>query len=175
MNELRYPIGRFTPPEICSPELRQQSIATLAACPDEMRRALAGLTASQLDAPYREGGWTVRQVVHHVPDSHMNAYVRHKLAATEELPEIKAYKEAAWAELPDGKSAEIELSLGLLAALHARWVWFLRALPTEMFDRAFVHPAMAGPVTLDQSIALYAWHSRHHVAHIDALRRRSGW
>ncbi len=172
-SNLRYPIGRFTPPAVYSGETRQQFLAELAACPGEMRRATAGLSPAQLDTPYREHGWTVRQVVHHVPDSHMNAYVRHKLAATEEQPAIKLYKEALWAELPEAKSAGIELSLGLLAALHARWGAFLAALPAEMFARTFAHPDL-GPVTLEQSVAMYAWHGRHHVAQIDALRRRNG-
>lgn len=174
LNVLRYPIGRFAPPPAYTAETRRQFLAELAACPAELRRATAGLSAPQLDTPYREHGWTVRQVVHHVPDSHMNAYVRHKLAATEEQPAIKLYKEALWAELPEAKSADIELSLTLVAALHARWGAFLGALPPEMFARAFAHPDL-GPVTLDQSVAMYAWHSRHHVAQIDALRRRRGW
>jgi hypothetical protein len=140
-----------------------------------MRRAVAGLDAAQLDTPYRDGGWTVRQVVHHVPDSHMNAYIRHKLAATEEQPTIRPYEEAIWAELPEAKAAEIELSLAILDALHARWDRFLRALPDAAFARTFIHPALPSPVSLDESVAMYAWHSRHHVGHIDALRRRQGW
>ncbi|MBP7243640.1 YfiT family bacillithiol transferase [Amaricoccus sp.] len=174
MQEQRYPIGRFAAPPAFSAETRRQFFAELAACPGELRRATAGLSAAQLDTPYREHGWTVRQVVHHVPDSHMNAYLRHKLAATEEQPAIKLYKEAIWAELPEAKSADIELSLVLVAALHARWLAFLEALPEEMFSRAFLHPDL-GPVTIEKSVAMYAWHGRHHVAQIDALRRRSGW
>lgn len=174
MNELRYPIGRFAPPAFYTAETRQLFLAQLAACPDEMRRAVAGLSAAQLDTPYRESGWTVRQVVHHLPDSHLNAYVRHKLAATEEQPAIKLYKEALWAELPEARTADVEISLALLAALHTRWGAFLAALPAEMFARTFAHPDL-GPVTLEKSVAMYAWHGRHHVAQIDALRRRSGW
>lgn len=173
--ERRYPIGRFTPPLGDTAGLRSASIATIAACPAEMRRAVEGLEAAQLDTPYRDGGWTVRQVVHHVPDSHMNAYVRQKLAATEELPTIRPYREDAWAELADAKVADIVLSLTLLTVLHERWVRFLHALPPEMFDRAFIHPAMPDPVSIDKSIAMYAWHGRHHVAQIDSLRRRNGW
>ncbi len=175
LSDLRYPIGKFRQAAAYTADLRSENIATIAACPAAMRRAVDGLQAAQLDTPYRDGGWTVRQVVHHVPDSHMNAYVRHKLAVTEERPTIRPYQEAAWAELADGKSADIALSLTLLAVLHERWERFLRALPSEMFDRAFIHPAMPEPVTLDRSIAMYAWHGRHHVAQIDALRRRSGW
>ena len=175
LNDQRYPIGRFAPPAVHTAETRQQFLAQLAACPAEMRRATAGLSAAQLDTPYREHGWTVRQVAHHVPDSHMNAYVRHKLAATEDQPTIRPYKEALWAERPEARSAEIELSLTLLAAVHARWDRFLRTLPEETFARTFIHPAMPNPVSLDESIAMYAWHGRHHVAQIDSLRRRSGW
>jgi uncharacterized damage-inducible protein DinB len=174
MNELRYPIGRFTPPDAYDAAAREGALAHLAACPAELRQVVAGLSAAQLDTPYRESGWTVRQVVHHLPDSHMNAYIRHKLAATEEQPAIKLYKEALWAELPEARTADVEISLALLAALHARWESFLGALPPAMFTRTFLHPDL-GPVTLDQSIAMYAWHGRHHVAQIDSLRRRSGW
>ena len=174
MNELRYPIGRFTPPDAYDAAARERALAHLAACPGELRRAVAGLSPAQLDTPYRESGWTVRQVVHHLPDSHLNAYVRHKLAVTEEQPVIKLYKEALWAELPEARTADVEISLALLAALHARWEAFLRALPPETFTRNFLHPDL-GPVALDQSIAMYAWHGRHHVAQIDSLRRRSGW
>lgn len=175
LNVLRYPIGRFVPPAAYTAATREQFVAELAACPGAMRRAVSGLSAAELDTPYREHGWTVRQVVHHVPDSHMNAYIRHKLAATEEQPTIRPYKEALWAELPEARSAEIELSLTLLAAVHARWDRFLRELPEETFARTFIHPAMPNPVSLDESIAMYAWHGRHHVAQIDSLRRRSGW
>jgi uncharacterized damage-inducible protein DinB len=174
IQQMRYPIGRFAPPPAFTPASRRQFLGELAACPGEVRRATTGLSAAQLDTPYREHGWTVRQVVHHLPDSHLNAYLRHKLAATEEQPAIKLYKEALWAELPEAKSGDIELSLALLAALHARWVAFLEALPEESFGRTFVHPDL-GPVELDKSVAMYAWHGRHHVAQIDALRRRSGW
>ena len=175
MNDLRFPIGKFTLPAAFTPELRRQHVAEIAACPREMRRAVAGFTQEQLDTPYRDGGWTVRQVVHHVPDSHMNAYIRHKLAATEDLPTIRPYREAAWAELPDGKSGDIEVSLQLLEAVHERWHRFLTALASESFARTFLHPEIPGPVSLEKSVAMYAWHGRHHVAHIDALRRRQGW
>ncbi len=126
---------------------------------------MAGLTDPQLDTPYRPGGWTIRQVVHHVPDSHMNAYVRMKLAVTEDAPSITTYEEALWAELPEAKTAPIEMSLALLEALHTRWVMFLRALPESDFSKPFVHPQW-GRVTVDESITMYAWHCRHHAAHI---------
>jgi hypothetical protein len=175
MEDLRYPIGKFTQPAAYTSDLRHQHVAQIAACPGEMRRAVAGLSSTQLDTPYRDGGWTVRQVVHHVPDSHMNAYIRHKLAATEDQPTIRTYKEALWAELPDGRSGDIEVSLQLLAAVHERWHRFLTALAPDGFQRTFLHPDISGPVSLAKSVAMYAWHGRHHVAHIDALRHRNGW
>jgi len=175
MSDLRYPVGKFSPPAAYTADLRRQHMAAIAACPAEMRRAGAGLSAAQLDTPYRESGWTVRQVVHHVSDSHVNAYIRQKLAATLELPTITPYPEAVWAELADGRSGDIEISLTLLDALHERWLRFLGALAPEAFARCFIHPAIAGPVSIDASVALYAWHSRHHVAHIDALRQRNNW
>jgi len=175
LNDLRYPIGKFTSLVTYTTELRRQFLAQIAACPAEMRRAVAGLSAAQLDTPYRDGGWTVRQVVHHVPDSHLNAYIRHKLTVTEERPTIKPYQEAMWAELADGRSGDIEVSLALLAALHERWSRFLSSLAPADFERCFLHPEIPGPVSLDQSVAMYAWHSRHHVAHIDALRNRNAW
>ena len=174
MTDPRYPIGRFAPPSEFTTESRAAALAAISACPDEVRRATRGLSAEQLDTPYRDGGWTVRQVVHHLPDSHMNAYVRHKLAVTEESPTIRPYREELWAELPEAKSAAIELSTVLLTALHTRWALFLRALPEAAFARTLVHPD-SGPMALDRSLALYAWHGRHHVAQIDALRDRRGW
>ncbi|MEO8276435.1 MAG: YfiT family bacillithiol transferase [Thermoanaerobaculia bacterium] len=175
MNDLRYPIGPFTAPADPTAATRESLIATIAACPAELRRVTRGLSDAQLETPYRDGGWTVRQVVHHVPDSHMNAYVRHKLTATQLQPTINPYEESLWAELADAKSGDIEVSLVLLTQLHDRWVRFLRALEPEAFARTFVHPAYDHLWTLDASVALYAWHSRHHVAHIDALRQRMGW
>lgn len=149
-------------------------IDVIAAAPLRMREAVAGLDAAQLDTPYREGGWTVRQVVHHVPDSHMNAYVRVKLALTEDEPTIKPYEEAAWAQLPDSRITPVEVSLALLEALHTRWVDLLRAMDGADFKRSFRHPEH-GAVTLDWLVGMYAWHSRHHVAHITSLRERMGW
>ena len=140
-----------------------------------MRAAVKGLNDAQLATPYRPDGWTVRQVVHHVPDSHMNAYVRIKLALTEDVPTIKPYDEAKWAELPDGKSKLIEQSLALLDALHSRWVFLLRRLQPSDFKRTYHHPEWKTPMSLDDAIAMYAWHGRHHVGHITALREREKW
>jgi hypothetical protein len=139
-----------------------------------MRAAVAGLTTAQLDTAYRPGGWTVRQVVHHVPDSHLNAYVRFKLALTENAPTIKPYDEAAWARLPDTASTPIEVSLDLLESLHARWVRLLEAMTDSDFARQFHHPE-SGTMRLDTYLSGYAWHCRHHLAHITQLRARMGW
>jgi uncharacterized damage-inducible protein DinB len=174
--DLRYPIGRFVRPVDVTAAERAQFIEALAAAPAALREALRGLDDAQLDTPYRPEGWTVRQVVHHVPDSHLNAYVRFKLALTEPEPTIKPYDEAAWAALPDGRSPLVDESLALLDALHARWVYLLRAMAAADFTRTMVHPEHPGaPMTLDIMLALYAWHGRHHVAHITALRARMGW
>ncbi len=177
MSDLRYPIGEF---QWTSPANEEQSaqdragyVDVLAKLPALMRNTVHGLRPEQLDTPYRPEGWTVRQVVHHVPDSHMNAYIRFKLALTEEQPPIKPYDEAAWAKLPDS-SAPIEVSLQLLAALHSRWVDVLLAMRPSDFGRTLYHPEH-GVVTLDRMLALYAWHSSHHLAHITSLRERMGW
>ena len=172
--DLRYPIGRYSPPTQFSAEHREQWIGELASLPSKMRAVVSGLNDSQLDTPYRPGGWTIRQVVHHVPDSHMNSYVRCRLALTEHSPTIKPYDEAAWAELADAKTATIEASLLLLEALHERWLALLRSLSEKDFQRTFRHPEL-GEVTLDWSLGLYAWHSRHHVAQIRRLRERERW
>ena len=174
MSDLRYPIGPFTPPPAYTPELRRQGIDELAAVPGRLHAAVDGLSEGYLGHPYREGGWTVAQVVHHVADSHINAYVRFKLAVTEDNPPVKAYNEAWWAELADASAADVAVSLALLDALHLRWVTFLRSLDAEQFSRTYQHSTM-GPVTLDHALALYAWHGRHHTAHITALRVRMGW
>lgn len=173
--DLRFPIGPSPVVALQTEGERARAIAAIASCPEEMRRAVAGLDDARLDTPYRDGGWTSRQVVHHVADSHMNAYIRHKLAVTEEHPTIKPYDEALWAETVDGRSGDPGVSLTLLAMVHDRWVRFLRSLPPEAFARTFVHPAIDGPVTLDGSVAMYAWHGAHHVAHVASLRRRRGW
>jgi uncharacterized damage-inducible protein DinB len=174
MTDLRYPIGRAEMAPELTPERRRELIGQLEGMPDRLREAVAGLNAEQLDTPYRPGGWTVRQVVHHVPDSHLNAYIRCKWALTEDRPAIKTYEEARWAELPDSRSAPIEVSLALLENLHRRWVALLRALPAADFARAIQHPEW-GVVNLDQLLGLYAWHGQHHVAHVTALRERMGW
>src|SRR6266545_362883 len=172
--DLRYPIGRLAlKPELTEAE-RAEAIATIEACPAALRQALAGLTPEQLDTPYRPGGWTVRQVAHHVPDSHMNAYIRFKWALTEEEPAIKAYHEDRWAELADSRATPIEVSLSLLESLHRRWVDLLRSMRSEDFRRALIHPEN-GRRTLDQMLTTYAWQSAHHVAHVTSLRERMGW
>jgi uncharacterized damage-inducible protein DinB len=173
MNDLRFPIGEFSFSGTQSPDERAALIDQIAATPESMRAAVRGLSDEQLDTPYRPGGWTVRQVVHHVPESHMHSYIRFKLAITEDEPTIKPYFEDRWAQLPDAL-APIESSLDLLEALHARWVWFLRLLKDEDFDRTFQHPEL-GSVSLKKNVALYAWHGRHHVGHITRLRERMGW
>ena len=176
---LQYPIGKFTWNRtgeglLTSEAERQEWLADIAAGPANLRAAVSGLTDAQLDTPYRPAGWTVRQVVHHLPDSHMNAYVRFRLALTEDEPTIKPYKEAQWAELGDARTAPAELSLTLLDSLHQRWVILLRGLKPEDFSRALMHPEL-GRVTLEKYLAMYAWHCKHHVAHITSLCQRSGW
>jgi len=170
----RYPIGKYTPPQEATPALRQQAIDSIAGTPAKLKAALSGLHDAQLDTPYRDGGWTVRQVAHHVPDSHLNAYVRFRLALTENQPTIKPYEEARWAELADAKSAPVAVSLALLEPLHDRWVRLLRSLTASDFARTFVHPEH-GVRTLDWMLFLYAWHGRHHTAHITTLRKQKGW
>jgi len=171
----RYPIGKYAPPQDVTPALRQQAISTIAEAPAKLRAAVKGLNDQQLNTPYREGGWTVRQVAHHVPDSHMNAYIRFKLALTEDLPLIKPYNEAKCAELGDVKGAPIEPSLALLENLHKRWVLLLSTLGPAEWSRKFRHPEHEKPLSLDDTLALYAWHGKHHVAHITSLREREGW
>ncbi len=171
--DLRYPIGKFQRVENATEAQRRASIAAIAEAPARLRQAVAGLNEQQLDTPYRPGGWTVRQVVHHLPDSHMNAYVRFKLALTEHEPAIKTYDEARWAELADTKAA-IEPSLLLLDNLHQRWIVLLNSLASSDWQRKLRHPEL-GLLTLDSMLQLYSWHGRHHVAHITSLRERNGW
>ena len=174
MNDLRYPIGKFEAPKAMTVELRNGLTLQIAEAPSQLRQAVAGLSSQQLNTPYRDGGWTVIQVVHHLPDSHLNAYTRFKLAVTEDEPTIKPYNEAWWAELADACEPNLEVSLVLLEALHRRWTHFLRSLNEEQFQRVFHHPEI-GVMSLDRALASYAWHGRHHVAHINALRKRNGW
>ena len=171
-SDLRYPIGRFTVPD-ADPAVLARLIDEIEAAPRHLRDALRGLDESQLDTPYRDGGWTVRQVAHHVADSHMNAYVRMKLALTEDTPRIAPYDEAAWARLPDSR-LDPALSLALLDALHARWVTMLRAVGPDEWERAYEHPEN-GRTTLRAALGIYAWHGRHHVAHVTGLRERAGF
>jgi uncharacterized damage-inducible protein DinB len=174
VNELRYPIGKFQWPGSVSAEERAGMIDKIADTPARLREAVQGLTPEQLDTPYREGGWTVRQVVHHVPDSHLNSYIRFKLALTEDEPTIKPYDEAAWALLSDTMNTPVEVSLGMLDSLHVRWVVLMQGMSEADWARTFRHPEL-GPVRLDRNLALYVWHGEHHVQHISALRRRNGW
>jgi uncharacterized damage-inducible protein DinB len=174
MEDLRYPIGKFSVEgEITAPR-RAGWIEQVAAAPSQLRAALSGLSEEQLATPYRPRGWTLRQLAHHVPDSHMNSYVRFRLALTEDEPTIKPYLEDKWAELSDAQSAPVELSLSLLDALHARWILLLRSIADDGWQRTFRHPEL-GLMTLEKNLALYAWHGRHHVAHVTSLRERKGW
>ncbi|MDP3911802.1 MAG: putative metal-dependent hydrolase [Gemmatimonadales bacterium] len=173
MSDLRYPIGRFSPVATLSPAERSACIEQIATAPALFRDAVAGLSAAQLDTPYRPGGWTVRQVAHHLPDSHLNAYIRFKLGLTENSPAVKTYEEKDWAVTPETR-APIGMSLDLLTALHARWVTLLRAMSASDFARTITHPEWGTP-TLDTILALYAWHGRHHTAHVTALRQREQW
>jgi len=170
----RYPVGTFEMPAQVTASRRQQAIDELAATPAKLRAAAKRLSDSQLDTPYREGGWTVRQVVHHVPDSHLNAYVRLKLALTEEKPTIKPYDQEAWANLADSKSTPIEVSLTLLSTVHDRWDRLWRSMKPEQFARVLVHPEH-GERSVDWLLFLYEWHGRHHTAHITELRKQKGW
>jgi hypothetical protein len=177
--DLQYPVGKFTWNRsgeglLASEAERQQWLADIAETPARLRAAVAGLTEAQLDTPYRPDGWTVRQVVHHLADSHLNSYVRFRLALTEHEPTIKPYDQELWAKLSDARTAPAELSLTLLDTLHQRWVMLLRSLKPQDFSRALKHPEL-GHVTLEKYLALYAWHGKHHVAHITGLRQRSGW
>ncbi len=172
--DLRYPIGKFQRPVSLNPDERAAAVSVIAETPAMLRQAVAGLDDEQLDTPYRPGGWSVRQVVHHLPDSHVNAYVRVKLALTEEAPTIRPYAEARWAALPEATSGPVEVSLALLDGLHQRWTLALRSLSPEDWQRPLVH-LESGRQTLEQLTALYVWHGRHHVAHVTALRQRHGW
>ena len=171
----RYPIGPFQRRDELNDDERQSMLADIAATPARMREAVAGLSDEQLDTPYRDGGWTLRQVVHHVPDSHLNAYCRLKLALTEQQPVIRPYDESLWAKLDDSRTTPVGVSLTLLESLHARWMQLFRSMQPEDFRRTFRHPEHDGTPTLDWLVAMYAWHGKHHVAHITSTRQRLGW
>ena len=175
MSDARYPIGPFEVEGEITPARRAAWISQIEEAPALLRHAVGGLTDAQFDTPYREGGWTVRQVVHHIPDSHLNAYVRFKLALTEDNPTIRPYEENRWAELPDTAGTQIGVSLVLLEALHRRWVILLRAITDPQWSRTYFHPEHQTALPLDRMLAMYAWHGRHHVAHITELRARLGW
>ena len=174
-DDLRYPIGPFVYDGVATAEERRERIARIEQTPAALRAAVRGLSEVQLATPYRPGGWTVRQVVHHVPDSHLNALTRFKLALTESTPTIRPYDEARWAELGDVASTPIEVSLRLLEALHERFVALLRTMSAGDFRRELFHPERNATMTLDEMLALYAWHGPHHTAHVTALRERAGW
>ena len=173
-DQLRYPIGKFSAKESYTEEELKNFIDRIDTLPEKIVSAVTGLSDAQLDTPYREGGWSVRQVLHHLPDSHLNAFIRFKWTLTEETPTIKAYDEKLWAETPETKS-DPALSLNLLKALHAKWVSLLRALPTEDLKKQFLHPQTNKHVRLDNLMGMYAWHGEHHLAHITSLKERKGW
>ena len=172
--DLRYPVGPFEPVSTLTPDQRRAAIDAIAEVPTRLRAGVANLTDAQLDTPYRPGGWTVRQLVHHIADSHMNALTRFKLALTEDVPTVKTYEEGLWAELADTKTPPIDSSLAIIDNLHKRWVILLRSLDPAQFERKFRHPQW-GLGTVDFLLAQYAWHGKHHVAHITSLCERNGW
>jgi hypothetical protein len=174
LDDLRYPIGSFAAPASSMPGIRAAHIHTIQTLPERVEAAVKGLTDAQLDTPYREGGWTVRQVVHHIADSHAHAFLRFKLALTEDWPTIKPFDEAASAELADSKSLPIAASLSMIAGVHARWFALLQAMSLDDFLKGFLHPER-GRLSLSTALAMYDWHSRHHLAHITGLRQRQGW
>ena len=174
MADPRFPIGKFKYAGASSEPERKRFIEEIAATPAQLRAAVRGLSPDQLDTPYRQGGWTVRQLAHHVPDSHLNSYVRFKLALTENEPTIKSFDEGRWAELADTRTTPVEISLSLLDSLHQRWTNLLRSLSGSDWKRTFRHPER-GVMTLDEALAMYAWHGKHHVAHITRVREEKGW
>ena len=175
LEKLRFPIGRFEAPEQYTPARLQQYIKEIAALPEQIRQAVSGMTDPQLDTPYRPDGWTSRQVVHHLADSHINSYVRFKLGLTEDHPTIRPYHEALWAALPDGKHAPVGLSLAILEAIHQRWVLVLQHISPEQLTRTLHHPEYNTTWSLQQAMAIYAWHGKHHLAHITTLKQAKGW
>lgn len=174
MSDPRYPIGKFRFEGPFDEPQRNRHVGNIEQAPVALREAIRGLSPQQIETPYREGGWTVRQVVHHVPESHMNAYIRFKLALTEDEPTIKPYMEDRWASTGEVASTPLEVSLSFLESLHDRWVRLLRSLQPQDWKRSFRHPEL-GLVSLEKNLALYSWHGQHHVAHITELRKRMGW
>jgi uncharacterized damage-inducible protein DinB len=172
--DIRYPIGKFSPQQTLTTSERAVCIEQIAESPSKLRATVSGLSESQIDTPYRDGGWTVRQIVHHLPDSHMNAYIRFKLAVTEQNPTIKPYEQQLWAELSDARTSPIEHSFALLESLHQRWVAFLQSLQKSDFAKRFIHPE-SGEHDLDWLLQMYAWHGRHHTAQITECRKRMKW
>lgn len=175
MGDFQYPIGKFQPQHDVTAEVREKWIDSLVAAPKNLRLAIDGLSSEQLDTPYRPNGWTVRQVVHHLPDSHMNSFIRFKLALTEDQPLIKPYAEDRWAELGDYRDTPIEVSLSLMDSLHQRWVTLLHTLQDEDYTLAFKNPESGVILNLETALGLYAWHGRHHIGQINSLRERMGW
>lgn len=175
MEQLKYPIGDFQTPTTYSPQDIDNWISIIEKAPAQVEAAVKDLSDAQLNTPYRPEGWTIRQVVHHLPDSHMNSYIRFKWTLTENAPIIKAYDEQSWAELEDGKNAPIELSIQLLKSLHARWVLVLKNLSEADLEKHFTHPETGNKIPLKEMIALYAWHSQHHLSHITSLKERMNW
>ena len=179
-NDLRYPIGKVEDQPLSTKDgydekVKAAFLLDIQLCPSMLEQAISNLDEHQLNVPYREGGWTTKQVIHHVADSHMNAYIRFKLALTEENPVIKPYDEAAWAELSDTINLPINISLTLLHALHTRWVEMMKNMTEEDWQRTIFHPEQKRTITLWDMLGIYAWHGKHHAAHITALRERMGW
>ncbi len=174
-NELSYPIGKYNPPQVIDHDKINRWIEEIAQLPDQLAKAVDGLSDEQLDTPYRPGGWTVRQVIHHVPDSHINSYVRFHWALTENNPQIKAYNEKTWATLGYHQKLPIQVSLSMLDGIHKRWVYLLKSLSNEDLDKTFLHPEDNGTYSLRYTIGNYAWHGKHHLAHIENLKARMGW
>ncbi|MGI9035621.1 MAG: YfiT family bacillithiol transferase [Pyrinomonadaceae bacterium] len=172
--DLRFPIGKFEQPKTISPEMREKFIQTIESLPPNLKSAVEGLNDAQLDTPYRPEGWTIRQVIHHVADSHLNSFTRFKLGLSEDTPTIKVYDEAIWAEMADAKNAPVELSLSIIDGLHARWTRLLKSMSEADFAKKVNHPER-GAMSLGELLALYDWHSRHHTAHVTKLRERNGW
>ncbi len=175
LEQLKYPIGRFTKPEAFTPEFLEKAIATIESFPEKLKKETQNLSEEQLDTPYRENGWTIKQVVHHCADSHINSIIRFKLALTEDKPTIRPYFEDRFAELTDSKNFPIEASLQMLEGTHKRWVALLKSLSEEDLQKTFIHPEHNREFSLELNIAIYAWHCEHHLAHITVLKNKKGW